>query len=175
MKKNACVFFMILLISGACISQEQQSTWNGTVRFNPADLFINLHNAIPGVYVTWTPHILPNLGIPVEIDTNIGWGILPGLEISILSGLEYLPIGPPGKDKNGFFLDAKIGLSLFFNKGSATAFIAKANVGYQFITHKGFILLPGAGIVYNGRSGLGLNIMLDLGFAYKYRGKQEKK
>jgi hypothetical protein len=34
------------------------------------------------------------------------------------------------------------------------AFIAKANAGYQFITSKGFVLLPGVGVVYNGRSGL---------------------
>jgi hypothetical protein len=167
MKKNICIFFMTFFISNACIAQEQKNMWNGTVRFNPADLFVNLHNAIPGAYVTWTPYILPNLGIPAEIDVNFGWGVLPGLEISLLSGIEYLPIRSAGKDKNGPFLDAKAGLSLFFNKGGKAAFIAKTNAGYQFVTGKGFTILPGVGLVYNGRNGFGLNIMLDFGFAYK--------
>jgi hypothetical protein len=107
---------MVLFISGACIAQEQENIWNGTVRFNLADLFINLHNALPGIYVTWSPYVLPNLGIPTEIDINFGWGVLPGFEISFLSGIEYLPIVPTEKDKNGVFLDAKIGLSLFLTK-----------------------------------------------------------
>jgi hypothetical protein len=114
---------------------------------------------------------LPNLGIPAEVDINFGWGVLPGVEISLLSGAEYIPIGPAGKDKNGLFLDAKIGLSLFFNEGAKAAFIAKANAGYQFITKRGFVATPAVGVVYNGRSGFGLNLMFDLGFAYR-RGKK---
>jgi hypothetical protein len=126
-----------------------------------------MHNAIPGIYVTWTPYILPRLGIPVEIDVNVGWGVLPGVEISLLTGVEYIPAGPAGKDKNGLFLNATSGLSLFFNEGVKVFFIAKANAGYQFIFKKGFVATPAVGVVYNGRSGFGLNIMLDLGFAYK--------
>jgi hypothetical protein len=167
MKKGICVLFVFFSICGICIAQEQENTWNGTVRFNPADIFINIHNALPGMYVTWTPYILPNLGIPAEIDVNVGWGVLPGVEISLLTGAEYIPIGPAGKDKNGLFLDAKIGLSLFFNEGTKAFFIAKSDVGYQFIFKKGFVLTPAVGAVYNGRSGFGLNVMLDLGFAYK--------
>jgi hypothetical protein len=171
MKKSICTLFLGLCVFGVCIAQEQENIWNGTIRFNPADIFINLHNALPGMYVTWTPYILPKLGIPAEIDINFGLGVLPGVEISLLSGVEYIPIGPAGKDKNGLFLDAKIGLSLFFNENAKAAFIAKADAGYQFITKKGFVAVPAVGVVYNGRSGFGLNLMFDLGFAYK-RGKK---
>ena len=167
MKKYICVLLLGFCIFNICIAQEQENMWKGTVRFNPADLFINLHNALPGMYVTWTPYILPNLGIPTEIDVNFGWGVLPGIEISLLTGAEYIPIGPAGKDKNGLFLDAKIGLSLFFNEGAKAAFIAKADAGYQFITKRGFVATPAVGVVYNGRSGFGLNLMFDLGFAYR--------
>lgn len=167
MRKCICVLFFDLCVFGICFAQEQENTWKGTIRFNSADMFINLHNALPGMYATWTPYILPNLGIPAEIDVNFGWGILPGVEVSLLTGAEYIPIGPIGKDKNGLFLDAKIGLSLFFNEGAKAAFIAKSNVGYQLITKKGFAFTPAAGVVYNGRSGFGFNLMLDLGFAYK--------
>lgn len=175
MKKYICAFLLGFCVFGICnaqdqnnVLQEQENTWKGIVRFNPADIFINIHNALPGLYVTWIPYyVLPNLGIPVELDMNFGWGVLPGVEISLLSGVEYIPFGPAGKDKNGLFLDTKIGLSLFFNEGAKAFFIAKANVGYQLITKKGFVLTPGAGVVYNGRSGFGLNVMLDLGFAYK--------
>ncbi|MDR1248941.1 MAG: hypothetical protein LBK63_06530 [Treponema sp.] len=171
MRITICALILGLRALGFCFSQEQGDAWKGTARLNPADLFINLHNALPGVYATWTPYVLPKLGVPAEIDVNFGWGVLPGVEVSFLTGAEYLPAGPEGKDQNGLFLDAKIGLSLFFHEGTKAAFIGKANVGYQFITGKGLVFLPGAGIVYNGRSGLGLNVLLDLGFAYGRRKK----
>ena len=132
--KKIFLLLMVLCISVMCIAQEQENVWKGTVRFNPADIVINLHNALPGIYVTWTPYVLPNLGVPAEIDVNFGWGALPGVEISLLSGVEYIPIGPAEKDKNGLFLDAKFGLSLFFLEGVRAAFIAKANAGYQLVT-----------------------------------------
>jgi len=183
MKKSICILFMGLCILGICIAQEhenelqekgieQENIWKGIVRFNPADIFMNIHNALPGIYVTWLPYyILPNLGVPVEMDINFGWGVLPGIELSLLTGAEYIPIGPAGKDKNGLFLDAKIGLSLFFNEGTKAFFIAKADAGYQFVTKKGFVATPAVGVVYNGRNGFGLNLMFDLGFAYKEKKK----
>jgi len=166
-KKYICVLLLGFCTFGIGIAQEQGNTWKGTVRFNPADMFLNLHNALPGMSITWTPYILPNLGIPAEIDVNWGWGVLPGVEVSFLSGAEYIPIRPAGKDKNGLFLDAKIGLSLFFNEGANAAIVAKSNIGYQFITKRGFVATPALGVVYNGRSGFGLNLMFDLGFAYR--------
>jgi hypothetical protein len=117
--------------------------------------------------VTWTPYILPKLGIPAVLDVNFGWGVLPGVQISFLSGVEYIPVGPRDKDKNGLFLDGKIGLSLFFLDGINPYFISKANAGYQLITERGLVFTPAVGVVYNARSGFGLNVMLDLGFAYR--------
>jgi fumarate reductase subunit C len=67
MKKCVLVFLLWFSVFGVCKAQEQENAWNGTVRFNPVDIFINLHNAIPGIYVTWTPYILPNLGIPAKL------------------------------------------------------------------------------------------------------------
>jgi hypothetical protein len=167
MKKSIGVLLLWFCVFGICVAQEHEDTWRGTVRINPADVFINLHNALPGIYATWTPYVLPNLGIPAEIDVNFGWGVLPGVEIAILSGIEYVPIGPKGKDKNGLFMDAKIGLSLFVYEGTKSAFIAKSNVGYQFIAKRGFVFTPAVGVVYNGRRGFGFNLMLDLGVAYR--------
>jgi hypothetical protein len=166
MKISLGVLFMVVCVSGMCGAQDQTDAWNGTVRFNPADLFINLHNALPGMYATWTPYVLPNLGVPVEVDVNVGWGVLPGVEVSLLSGAEYIPVGPAGKNKSGLFLDAKIGLSLFIHEGAHAAFVANTDAGYQLITKKGFVFTPAVGAVYNGRTGFGLNVMLDLGFAY---------
>ena len=164
MRKYICVLLLGFCI---CTAQEQENTWKGTVRFNPADMLINLHNALPVVCVTWTPYILPNLGTPTEIDVNWGSGVLPGVEVSLLSGVEYIPFDSLEKDKNGLFLDAKIGLSLFFNEGVNAAFIAKSNIGYQFITKRGFVATPALGVVYDGHSGFGLNLMFDFGFAYR--------
>ena len=179
MKKNFCVLLIGFYISGVCIAQEredvlheqeshQENKWKGIIRFNPSDLFINLHNALPGVSITWIPYyILPNLGIPAEININFGWGVLPGVEISLLTGAEYILIGPPGKDKNGLYLDFKMGFSLFFHEGVKAAFIARANAGYQLVTKKGFVFTPAVGCVFSSRCGFGLNIMLDIGFAYR--------
>jgi hypothetical protein len=167
LKKSISVLIVFLFVFGICAAQEQEPLWRGTLRFNPADMFVNLHSALPGLYTTWTTYVLPRLGIPAEIDVNFGWGVLPGFEISLLSGVEYIPVGPKGKDKNGLFLDAKIGLSLFICEGIKPAFVAKSNAGYQFITRRGFVFTPAAGVVYNGRNGFGVNIMFDLGFAYR--------
>ena len=166
MKKHLCVLLLVFCIFSICFAQDQENTWKGIVRFNPADMPINLHNALPGMNVTWTPYILPNLGTPTEIGVNWGWGVLPGVEVSLLRGVEYIPIGSVEKDKNGLFLDVKIGLSLFFNEGVKPAFIAKSNIGYQFINKRGFVATPAVGVAYSGHGGFGLNLMFDLGFAY---------
>ena len=170
LKKIICILFMGLCIIGICTAQEQENLWFGTLRFDITDNFINLHNALPGMSVTWTQYIMQNLGIPVEIDTHIGWGVLPGVQIALLSGIEYIPIGPADKDKNGILLTAKIGLSLFILKELLPTFVTKANIGYQYISEKGFVFTPAAGAVYNQRTGLGLNIILDIGFAYMRKG-----
>jgi hypothetical protein len=51
LKIKKCIFFFLpgFSVLGICTAQEQEqeNTWTGTVRFNPADLFINLHNALP--------------------------------------------------------------------------------------------------------------------------------
>jgi hypothetical protein len=159
---------MAVFVLGICFAQEQQeNVWKGTVRFDTADNFINLHNALPGMSVTWTPYLLPNLGIPAELDVHVGWGVLPGTQISLLSGVEYIPIGPAGRDKNGLLLSAKIGMSLFIHEEAEMAFVTKANTGYQIITRRGFVFTPAAGVVYNGRTGFGFNMILGVGFAYR--------
>jgi len=168
--RNIIIILIIgFYISGYCAAEtvhiNQENIWIGTLRFNTADNFINLHNALPGIDITWTRYILSNLGVSAEIDLNFGWGVLPVVEISLLGGVEYIPIGPA--NKNGLFLDAKIGLSIFIFDEIEPFFIAKANAGYQLITENGFVFTPGIGVIYNGRSGFGLNLMLDLGFAYK--------
>jgi len=64
-------------------------------------------------------------------------------------------------------LNVKAGISLLIYEGVRPAFITKANVGYQFISTRGFVFTPAAGIIYNVHSGLGFNLLLDLGFAYR--------
>ena len=117
MKKIFCFLLLGLCIISINQAQDQENQWLGTLRFDTADNFINLHNALPGISVTWSLFIMKNLGIPVEIDTHIGWGVLPGVQIAFLSGIEYIPIGPVKKEKNGLILSAKIGLSLFIFNG----------------------------------------------------------
>ena len=167
LKKIICVLLLGLCISGIGLAQEQENLWAGTLRFDIADNFINLHNALPGISVTWTPYVLPNLGIQNQIDTHIGWGVLPGVQIALLSGIEYFPIRQPDNDINGFFIIGKIGFSLFILDGIESSFVAKTSAGYQVLTGRGLLFAPATGVVYNQRTGLGFNLILDIGFAYR--------
>ena len=73
---------MGICITVICAAQEQENPWAGTLKFDIADNFINLHNALPGISVTWTQYVLRNLGFQNQIDTHIGWGVLPGVQIA---------------------------------------------------------------------------------------------
>jgi len=146
-----------LLVS---IINADDNPYRGAIRLNPADIFINLHNALPGASITWTPYLWGNIGIPVELDAHLGWGVLNGVQLSLLGGIEYFPL-------NSLFLDAKLGASIHIDDGIKPAFICKAGAGYQFIFGRGFLFTPGAGIVYNGHNGLGVYFNLALGYAYR--------
>ena len=169
MMKNIFLIMMFLFVYlHICTAQDEQNPkWKGTVKFDAADCFINLHNALPGVSVRWTPFIKSNLGIPVEVDINAGWGVLPGIQTALLCGLEYIPVGPANREKNGLLFDIKIGVSLFLNGKASADIILKADAGYQLVTGRGFIFSPAIGAIYNGRTGLGFNMILGLGFAYR--------
>ena len=166
MKKLFCIIMLLLILAGVAIAQEQGDPKKGTVRFDPADIFINLHNALPGISTTWTRYVSPDLGIPVELDVHIGWGVIPGVQISLLSGVEYFPPGFVNKERSGIVLDAKLGISVLIQDEISPAIICKANVGYQFISGRGLVFTPGAGVIYNGHNGFGLNFNLALGFTY---------
>ena len=49
MKKLICVLLLGFSVFGICVAQEQKNTWKGIMRFDTADCFINLHNALPGM------------------------------------------------------------------------------------------------------------------------------
>ncbi|MDR1867636.1 MAG: hypothetical protein LBQ77_05165 [Treponema sp.] len=178
MKKYVCIAAWVVFLSGIAIAEEHRSStgtvWDGTVRFNPMNLMLNLNSGLPGIDVTWTHYIMPNLGIPLELDIAFGWGLLPAMEAALLSGVEYISLGP--REKNGLFLSAKAGVSLYtFNSDYYNvvkfACDSKIDVGYQLLSQKGFVFTPAVGLSYNTRSGFGVDIMLDTGFAYKGKTK----
>jgi hypothetical protein len=140
----------------------------------PMNLMLNLNSGLPGIDATWTHYSMPNLGIPLELDIEFGWGLLPVVELALLSGVEYIPIGP--RERNGLFLTAKAGVSLYtFNSDYYNvltfAFDSKIDVGYQLVTKKGLVFTPALGVGYNTRSGFGIDMILDMGFAYKGKTK----
>ena len=167
MKKIFCVLLLGICITVICAAQEQENPWAGTLKFDIADNFINLHNALPGISVTWTQYVLQNLGIQIQVDNHIGWGVLPGVQIALLGGIEYFPIRRADNDRNGFFIIGSIGFSLFMLDGIESSFVGKTSAGYQILTKRGLLFAPAAGVVFNQRTGLGFNLILDLGFAYR--------
>jgi hypothetical protein len=165
-KKSIILLFLVTLP----LSWAAADTWQGTVRFNTGPMFLNMRSGLPGIELNWT-HYLPDgkggnidLGIPLELDVCFGWGVLSGVELALQSGIEWIAIGP--SDKNGLFLDAKLGGSVFLWLQQFWSFNVKFDIGYQFIFPNSFLFTPALGLNYNTRTGIGVNVMLDIGFAY---------
>jgi hypothetical protein len=83
----------------------------------------------------------------------------------MMAGIEYVALGD--KDKNGLFLDAKLGFNMYIDYGLFFEFVAMSHIGYQIITNKGLVFTPAAGIMYSDFNGIRFNLMLDLGFYYE--------
>jgi hypothetical protein len=105
------------------------------------------------------------LGVTAELDLALveSLGNHPGT--GVLAGVEYIPVG--GADKSGLFLDVKAGAMVFFAYYAHWTFAAKAHIGYQIVTQEGFVFTPAVGVAYNSLLGLFVDVMLDVGFAYR--------
>ena len=150
--------------------------WAGTVRFKPAATIMGFFfSGGLEIVADWVPYVSPNIGIPVEFDVGY-FGKENIVGFGMMSGIEAVPFR--FKEKNGLYLAAMTGFILMrdYVRGLiAGGFTAKADVGYQLVARRGFVFTPAVGVVYNSlsteNSGFGLEIMLDIGFAYKKKAR----
>lgn len=145
--------------STAAFTQADAPKSHGTVRFNPAPAVIGLSLGIPKLVVDWTPCVSENLGIPAEFDVAMFNGRLFG---GALSGVEEVVAG--NKEKNGLYLS---GLAGVYAIAGDLVLAAKADIGYQLVTNSGFVFVPAVGFKYNGVTGAGFDLKLDVGFTYR--------
>jgi len=157
MKRVLLVLIIFLMVLGMAFSQTNDE-WGGLVRFRPPAT-VSLAFGGLEIVATWVPYVTSNIGIPVEVDIVSIGGIVG---FGLISGIEAVPVG--SREKNGLFLTALAG-PLFYR--SICYIIARANIGYQLVTNGGFVFTPAIGAKYNGITGIGLDLMLDIGFAYR--------
>ncbi|MCL2879395.1 MAG: hypothetical protein FWF29_04040 [Treponema sp.] len=160
MKKLLFCIIILTMATGIAFSQgNNQWKWGGLVRFRPLATIIGL--AVGGfeVVADWVPYVTPSVGIPIEVDIFTINGISG---FGIMGGFEAIPVRH--KEKSGLFLTALLG-PLFMDQN--VTFIGRANIGYQLVTDSGFVFTPALGVKYNNITGIGLDLMLDIGFAYR--------
>ena len=165
MKKFFFFIVFFVIAAGMVFSQsDNDMEWGGLARFRPLATAQSIIFRRFEIVADVVPYIAPNIGIPIEIDifTNSG-----NVGIGIMSGIEALPF--PKKEKNGLYLTAIAG-PMLINKHFAI--IGRGNVGYQFVTDRGFVFTPALGAKFNSLTGIHLDLMMDIGFAYRKSKKQ---
>jgi len=161
MKKVIFVFIIFFTVSSMAFSQNNNEwRWGGLIRFRPMATIFGLALGGFEICADWVPYVTPNIGIPIEID----FCIIGGTTVfGIMSGIEVIPIRH--KEKNGLYLTAIAGP--FFIENQGFTFGGRTNIGYQIVTGGGFVFTPAVGVKYNGLTGVFLDMMLDIGFAYR--------
>jgi len=160
MKRVFFCIVIVIMVAGVGFSQSVDDwNWGGLVRFRPLATIVGL--AVGGfeIVADWVPYVTPSIGIPIEIDIISIAGITG---FGIMGGIEAVPVRH--KEKSGLYLTA-VGGPLFI--AQYVMFIARANIGYQLVTNGGFVFTPAIGAKYNGLTGISLDLMLDIGFAYR--------
>jgi len=180
MKKFLFCIIIFFIVAGSVFSQLNDGNWRGLLRTRLAVPLISLIQGGFGLEATWVPYIMTNIGIPINVEyvslssmgaTFSGFGLMTGFETVI-----------GGNEKNGLFLTALLGPAFFnvelpqwvmWNNHVGPAnirevmLIGRTNVGYQIVTDGGFVFTPALGFKFSGMTGTALDLMLDIGFAYR--------
>jgi hypothetical protein len=135
--------------------------WGGLIRFRPLATVFSLALGGFEIVADWVPYVTPSIGIPIEIDIVTISGITG---FGIMAGIEFVPVRH--KEKSGLYLTA-VGGGIIIDQ--YFTFIGRTNIGYQLVTNGGFVFTPAIGAKYNGITGIALDLMLDIGFAYRKR------
>lgn len=115
---------------------------------------------VPQLVVNIVPLVSDVIGIPIVIDI----GIYPkSFSFGLMSGIEFTPMKrfAPG----GLFARLNAG-AYWIPEIQFIAMIARADVGWQFISRGGFVITTGFGVKFNSYSGNALDVMIDVGGAF---------
>lgn len=167
MKKKLLLGLVLIFgLSAMAFAEEEitidETRWAGEVRFNPAALLLGIIStpSTIGTTVTVAPQLGNFIGIPITVDA--AYAVSADIfAIGAYAGLQVTPIEKfaPG----GLYISAQAGAMYILN---SLSFIAKADIGWQFISGGGFVFLPAAGVRYSELTGVQLDLLLDIGFAF---------
>ena len=162
MKKALFIVLILLMVGGMAFAQE----WGGLVKWRASQSIVSLVFGYIDIDVAWVPYVTENIGIPIDFDLEF---FTDATVIQLLTGIEFIPLH--SKEKNGLFLTLLGGVSLFFldNGKVYPLFSFRANIGYQIVTDRGFVFTPGIGYRFPISGPLVVDLMLDIGFAYRKR------
>ncbi len=144
---------------------KEQSDFLWLMRFKPLATVagIILFNGL-NLEVTAVRYVMPKIGIPIDVQFAMAREFTA---ITILSGIEVVPL--THREKSGLYLNCEIGgLYTKIRYGNTKlSFCMMAHLGYQLVTKKGFVLTPAGDFQYIKTEGIGVHIMLDIGFGIK--------
>ena len=156
-----CVVIFLTVVSVTFSQNTNEWKWGGLFRIRPMASVLSIAFGGFELVADWVPYVSPNVGIPIEADFVV---INKVFGFGIAGGIEAVPVRH--KEKSGLYMTALVG-PLFVNR--YVTFMGRANIGYQIVTNGGFVFTPAIGIKFAVKSGVMLDIMLDIGFGYKKR------
>jgi hypothetical protein len=98
------------------------------------------------------------VGIPVTVNLVSYYGYLG---VGLFTGINITP--SPKIQNDGLFISIEAGGLL---AGGYFIFAGVFDIGYQYISKKGFVFTPAGGFAYNDLTGFSLDLMLDIGFTF---------
>ena len=147
------------VIKESRIKLEDEKEFKNVVRFDPFSTIVLAPFGLFALDVQYARYLTPKIAIPVNLQVIAGGGIGG---FTLLSGIEAVPV--THRQKSGLFLNALAGITYL---DYDTGFAARANIGYQLVSRKGFAFNVAIGPGYDTITGkVGITGMLSFGFAF---------
>ena len=136
--------------------------FRNVIRLNP---FVTIYSAAAlgafDIDLHYAYYVSSKVAIPVEVEVYVGERF-GNAGCAVLSGIEV--VSAKYRPKSGFFADV---LSGFVVAGGEVGFAANANIGYQFISSRGFAFNVAGGPKYDTITGKILpRLMINFGIAF---------
>ncbi|MFP4385484.1 MAG: hypothetical protein ACLFST_09705 [Spirochaetia bacterium] len=165
-KKTVTVLIIVILCTGLVSAQDYTAAppqsegrkASGLIRFNALGTLLSLAYGTPSIEFSIVPFISRTAGIPITVSLASVNGFLG---IGILSGINITPA--PKNQNDGLFISIEAG-GVFI--AGYFIFAGVFDIGYQYISPKGFVFTPAGGFKYNEYTGFSLDLMLDIGFTF---------
>ena len=142
-------------------SIKEEQNFRCLVKFKPLAMLLGVVVGGFNLELASVPYITPKIGIPVEFQMAV---INRVTAVALLSGIEAVPV--THREKSGLYLNYELG-GIFVVTGDF-GFCTMGHIGYQLVTHDGFVVTSAIGVAYDTiNKQIAPHFMLDLGFALR--------